>query len=388
MSLAAQITPTGIIAPSYADILASLTVSFQAIYGSDAYIAPDSQDGQLLAVFASAINDVNQMAVTAYNSFSPVTSQGVGLSNLVKINGIQRLASSNSSAEIVIVGQNGTQILNGVLQDSARNNWNLPATVNIPGSGTITVTAVCEVPGNIVAVANSISTIATPTYGWQSATNPNAATIGAPVESDAALRIRQAKSTALPALSVMDSIFSAIGNIDGVQRYTIYENSGSTTDSNGIPSHSISAVVEGGDIQTIGSTIALKKTPGTGTYGTTPVSVVDAAGLPSTINFFVLADITITMVITIATLPGYVSSTGTAIINSIISAIDSIDIGTDVYLNRLYTYANLNGAPLSETYNVTSILIARGVASPAASDVTIAFNEAPVITAANITLVT
>jgi len=74
-SLAAQITPTGITAPTYAEILALLQASFQAIYGSDAYIASDSQDGQLIALFASAINDANQAAIAAYNNQSPNSAQ-------------------------------------------------------------------------------------------------------------------------------------------------------------------------------------------------------------------------------------------------------------------------------------------------------------------------
>ena len=73
-TLAAQVTSTGISAPSYNDILSSLTASFQGIYGSDAYLGPDSQDGQLLAVVAQAIYDCNQTAIAVYNQFSPQTA--------------------------------------------------------------------------------------------------------------------------------------------------------------------------------------------------------------------------------------------------------------------------------------------------------------------------
>ena len=51
-TLAATISATGISAPTYDEILTSLQTSFQSIYGSDAYISADSQDGQMLAVFA------------------------------------------------------------------------------------------------------------------------------------------------------------------------------------------------------------------------------------------------------------------------------------------------------------------------------------------------
>jgi hypothetical protein len=59
-TLSAQVTSAGISAPAYSDILLSLQASFRAIYGSDAYLEADSQDGQFLAIMAQAINDCNQ----------------------------------------------------------------------------------------------------------------------------------------------------------------------------------------------------------------------------------------------------------------------------------------------------------------------------------------
>ena len=75
-TLAAQISSTGISAPDYADIFAELQSMYWQIYGTDADLDPDSQDGQLLAIFAQAIYDCNMLAVTVYNAFSPATAQG------------------------------------------------------------------------------------------------------------------------------------------------------------------------------------------------------------------------------------------------------------------------------------------------------------------------
>ncbi|MGC8170052.1 baseplate J/gp47 family protein, partial [Salmonella enterica] len=75
------------------------------------------------------------------------------------------------------------------------NIWNLPASVTIPPSGLITVTATCAAIGAVSAPAGTITTINTPTRGWQSVTNPADAVPGAEVESDAALRSRQKIST-------------------------------------------------------------------------------------------------------------------------------------------------------------------------------------------------
>ena len=51
-TLACTIDATGISSPAYSDIFASLQASFQALYGSDSYIDDDSEDGQMLAIFA------------------------------------------------------------------------------------------------------------------------------------------------------------------------------------------------------------------------------------------------------------------------------------------------------------------------------------------------
>jgi uncharacterized phage protein gp47/JayE len=342
-TLACTIDSTGISAPSYADILASLQASFQSIYGSDIYIEPDSQDGQWLAVLAQMINDGNQADVTVYNGYSPSYAQGVALSSQVKINGLRRDSSSNSTAVVTLVGQAGTPINNGVVQDDNKNLWNLPESVNIPLSGTIDVTATAQQPGAITAIAGAINTINTPTRGWQSVTNANAATPGDPVETDAALRKRQSTSTSLAALTPLQAIKAAVGNVAGVGRYEVYENPTGATDSNGIPAHSIAAVAEGGDVTTIAETIEEKKSPGTGTYGTTSVGVTDPAGVPITINFFEMTEVPIVVQVTVVPLTGYVSTTKTLISEAVVAYLSGFAIGQDSYLGKLFGPANLSG---------------------------------------------
>lgn len=386
MSLAAQITPTGIIAPGYSDILATLILSFKNIFGSDVYLGADSQDFQMLAVFAQAISDNNQMSVATYNSFSPATAQGAGLASIVKLNGLKKLSASNSTVDVTIVGQAGTQITAGVVQDTLGKKWNLPASVTIPFGGSIVVTATAVDLGDIPAAANTVTKIVTPFFGWQTVTNANPATLGAPIESDAKLRRRQSVSTALPALTVLDSTIAAIANLQGVQRYKGYENDTGATDSDGVPAHSIAIVVEGGDVQEIVDAIGKKKTPGTPTYGTTSGIFIDARGISKTINYFALAETVVTVEVDITALAGYVSSTGDLIIAAIVNYLNGLDIGEDVNLFRIGTPANLDNAPLSTTYKVTAIRIARGLGTPGTADLVMAFNEAAICAANNVTL--
>lgn len=400
MSLAAYVDATGIHAPTYVQVLASLQASYQSIFGSTAYLGSDSQDGQLLAIFAQAISDCNAAAVQVFNAYSPAFAQGTGLSTAVKINGLARLIASKSTATITVVGQAGAIITNGQVGDTNNNVWLLPASVVIPVSGSISVTATAQNVGAIPAAIGAISQILTPTIGWQSATNPAIATLGNPVEMDAALRIRQSVSVAQPGQSIVAAIASAIGNTAGVIRYTVYENATNATDVNGVPSGSIAPIVQGGAISAIAAAIQLRKPPGCKTYGTTSYQVIDPVGLPITINYFQLALTNIYVGITIKALPGYLATTGTAVINAIVQQINGFLVGEYVYLSRIYSSANLSGNAsttssgltqeqlnaLSDTYNITALTIGFSAGALAAADLAIAFNAAANTTAANIAL--
>ena len=385
-TLAALVSSTGITAPSYDDTLTSLQTSWQQIYGSDIYLGADTQDGQALAIFAQAIYDANQTAIAVYNQFSPATAQGAGLSALVKQNGLRRLIPTNSQVDLLIGGTVGTVINNGVAADTAGNQWALPASVTIPSTGSILVTATCLAQGQINAAAGAIATIASPTFGWSTVSNAYAATPGLPVETDAALRRRQQASTNLPALTVLASTVAAIDALPGVISCTPYENATAATDSNGLPGHSISMVVQGGDATAIATAIALKKTPGCATYGSTSVNVVDSVGITHPINFFIPTAERIMAAVTIHSLAGYTALTGTAIQQAIADYINAIGVGQPVMISRLYLPAQLNGGPLLAQFELISIAISINPASPGSSDLTIPFNAVATCAVADITL--
>ncbi|KVO82386.1 hypothetical protein WL21_08645 [Burkholderia ubonensis] len=384
----AVIDANGITAPSYAEILDYWQTKYRSIYGQDTYLEPDSKDGQLLAVISAAFNDSNSVAIAIYQSFSPATAQGAALSSNVKINGIARKVASYSSADLVLVGQAGATITNGAAKDANDVKWLLPATVTIPPSGTVTVTATCAAIGAVAARAGTINQIATPAFGWQTVTNPADAAAGAPVESDAALRQRQTVSTALPSLTVLDGIIGAVANVVGVTRYAPYENDTSVTDANGIPSHSISLVVEGGDATAIANAIAAKKTPGAGTYGTTAIVVTDIYGRPITIRFFRPTAAPITATVTLKALAGYTTQTGQQIQQAVSDYINGVQIGGglsgSVEWGDALTAANSVGGGVTFKLSGLTLSGPRGAGTP---DYGLQFNEAASCTPASVSLV-
>ncbi|MBU9403907.1 baseplate J/gp47 family protein [Burkholderia multivorans] len=388
-TIAPTIDANGITAPTYAEVLAYLQDQYRSIYGADTYLEPDSQDGQILGVFAKAISDVNSVAIAIYRSFSPATAQGDALSSNVKINGIARKVASYSSADLVLVGQAGATITNGAAKDTNGVQWLLPSTVEIPPSGTITVTATCATIGDVSARAGTINQIATPALGWQSVTNPADAAEGAPVESDAALRQRQTVSTSLPSLTVLDGIIGAVANVPGVTRYVAYENDTNATDANGIPSHSISLVVEGGDATAVANAIAAKKTPGAGTFGTTTIVTTNRYGMPVPINFFRPTDAPISAVVAIRVLAGYTSSIGAAMQAAIAAYINAVAIGGGAAQAVEWDncIAAAKAIPGSATFKIVSLVLTgpRGAGAP---DVALLFNESASCTADQVTITT
>lgn len=378
LGLSATVTAEGISAPDYQTVLDTITGYFQQIYGLDAYLEPDSKDGQMIALVALAIHDANNTAISVYRSFSPATALGDALTSNVKINGITRRSATNSTVDLLLTGTVGTTITNGSVRDSNSVIWNLPATVVIGTDGTVVATATCASTGAVAALAGSITTINTPTRGWVSVTNPLAATVGVAAETDAQLRVRQSQSVALASLTPFDAVDGAIANVEGVTRHKLFENDTETTDANGLPEHSISAVVEGGDATEIANTIRSVKGQGVSTYGTTAVVVTDKYGNPYTIRFSRPVDVPVYVSITLKALTGYTSDIGDEMKAAVASYINSLAIGDSVLLSRVYSPANLGvvSGGNARYYDIMELLIGRSAESVAAANVTVVYDEA------------
>lgn len=387
-TLACTISSAGISAPAYSDIYASLQASAQLIFGSDIYIAPDSQDGQFLAIFAKAQADSNAATIAAYNAASTVTAQGVGLSNLVKLSYLRRLVATNSQVNVLITGVAGTTITAGQVGDASGNIWNLPSVVTIPGPGSITVTATAVNAGAIVAPAGTVTQIITPTAGWQLANNPAAATAGQPVETDAQLRLRQSNSQGLNAITPLPATVAAVEAITGVGIGNVvgYENDTNAVDSNGLPAHSIAIVVIGGNAVDIATAIMNKKTPGCFTYGTTSQFVTDSVGITHNISFFVPTNPNIQASVNIHALTGYTAATGVAIQAAIAAYINALAIGQSVLTTRLYLPAQLNGSAASSQFELMALTIGLVGGALSTSDVTVAFNAKAICSTVNVVI--
>ena len=327
----------GLHLPTFQDIQSNLIDRAKSIFGQDIYLDNDSQDMQYIAAVAKAIYDAMLCCQLAYNNQSPQSAVGTGLDSIVKLNGIARNPATYSIVQITCIGEPGTVIPGGVVQDTANQTWDLPANVAIPASGVLSCTATSEVPGNIMTPAGTIQVIATPQYGWYSVSNAAAAVPGVATETDTELRKRQSISVDLPSQTPLNSTEAAIQAVDGVTRSRVYENYTNTTDPNGIPSHSVAPVVEGGDDALVASAIAKSKTIGCGTFGTTQITLPSQFSVGGSTNFSRPTEVSVDVNVTVVLLTSdYTSAVQADIIANIEGYINTLGIGSDVEASSLY----------------------------------------------------
>ncbi|WP_288947446.1 baseplate J/gp47 family protein [uncultured Megasphaera sp.] len=372
---APYIDDAGLHIPSYVDIRDDLVDQFKQIYGQDIYLENDSQDYQMISTFALKTYDTMQLLQIVYNNRSPKTAVGTALDSIVKLNGIARKAASYSTCVLTLTGDVGTVIAAGVAEDDAGNTWNLPENVAFTSS-TIEVTAQCSAIGAIEASPGTITKITNPQKGWLSVTNTVPAVAGEPIETDEQLRYRQSISVAIPSQNMVNSTIAGIASVTGVTRYKVYDNDTNETDSNGIPGHSIAAVVEGGLDEDVAEQIYLRKGPGGGTYGTTSVTYINADGLPNIVRFFRPAYVPIDVTVTVKKNGTYTTAIADTIKNNVEQYINALDIGYDVLVTGILTAvaASITNVAQPE-FSLQGITIGKDAGSLSMADIDILYNE-------------
>lgn len=331
---APYVDDAGLHIPTYVDIRDDLIQQFKSIYGDDIYLDNDSQDYQMISAFAIKTYDCMQLLQIAYNNHSPKTAVGTGLSSLVKLNGIARKPASYSTCVLTIEGRIGTIIPKGVAKDAQGILWDLPEDIVIVSSP-MDITAICETIGAVEAIPRSINIINNPQAGWTSVTNHVHAVPGQPIEQDVELRLRQSISVALPSRNMLDGTRAAIAAIDGVSRYYVYDNDTNLTDDNGIPGHSIAAVVEGGLDADIAEAIYLHKGPGGGTYGSITYPHRNADGIITQIRYSRPLYTAIDVDVGVRPGTGYTSDLLATIQQNLEGYIRGLSIGNDVTMTGI-----------------------------------------------------
>lgn len=288
MSTTNTIGINGLQIQTLTDIVAGLSAGLQAIYGPDINLDPNSPDGNMVHLYAQGKLDVLEMGEQIYTSFDPDQAQGAALDARCAINGVIRKGGTLTTQNVSVT-LSGAGVLAGIdtspnhpftVADNVGNQYQLLATIVAPSAGTYTGLFQSVAAGPVSSLPGTITTIISIFPGVTSCTNAAGyVTLGNGQESDSSLRIRRANSVSLPSKGYLQGLVGALLDVDGVTNAEVLENVGSSTDGNGVPGHSIWAIVSTGPSNLsivepdVANAIYVKRNAGCGMKGSVVVPV-------------------------------------------------------------------------------------------------------------------
>lgn len=284
------LTPRGFRRPSYPELLDALEFKARELWGDSANLTVRSPLGLFLRIFAWMLNILFSVLEDVYNSRFIDTAAGTSLLNLGRSIGLRVLSAQRATGYITVTGTSGTWVPAGwLVQTTAGIRFYVVTETEIGASGTATVPVRCTEAGpdgNVAA--GSVTTITNPgaVSGIESVTNPAAFTGGRERETDAEFRDRYYRSVDYAGGVNADAIRAALlQNVDGIMDARVFENDTDETDGDGLPPHSIEAVVYGGLDSEIAAQIYALRSAGIQTVGSVSVPVITASGTTKAIRF-------------------------------------------------------------------------------------------------------
>ncbi len=338
------VTVDGFVAKTLLEIKTDLETAFKGSFGESIDVSPQSVFGQIIGIMAERYADLWNLAEAVNAGFNPDAATGAQLENVAAITGTFRLPATNSEVTGTATGTPSTTLPVGRVAsventlarfvtieevtladpgawvnttvyalDVRRRNASRvyqvitagtsagsggPTTTDADitdgtvhwmylgeGTGVVDVDFESEETGPVIAVSGSMNTIETPVSGWSNIVNLLDADLGSDLETDSALRIRREIQLRASGKAALDSIRAALLRVDDVSAVTVFENVTDATDGDGLPPHSIEALVSDGDDAEIWQAVFDNVAAGIQTFGTESGSVVDSQGISHTVKF-------------------------------------------------------------------------------------------------------
>lgn len=369
-------------APSTVSLLA--TGNYQTVIPTGSYVDSSTSNNRFVTTESLTLNttsisgatvqvivsqdSINYSVTLGANTFTYTSGTGETLAQIATGIANEIDASSNYNASVV----NAEQVMVGF------TSVYVPANISVTDNISIVkikkfVRAESEEIGPVVQLEGTLDTISSPVSGWDSVTNPSAATVGRYRETDEELRIRFQNTKELNAQGTIDAIFANLNNVEGVDSVQVYENTTEAADANGLPSKSFSSIVKGGNEQTIADTIWSVKPAGIATHGNTTVSIVDTQGVSHNISFSrpVNIDVYIDLTVSAAENESIPADVEMQILDALETYFENnFVVGKDVVYSRLYTPINsISGV------QVDSLTIGTSPSPTGTSNIVIDFDE-------------
>ena len=295
------VVSTGVIVPDTSNTRQEVEEEFRGIFGQDLIIDPESPEGQWIDAETTSRQSVARNNASLANQINPNLAGGPFLDAIFSLTDGQRNPATRSTVQCTVTGSAGIVIPSG---SRARTDdgdvFRLANDAVIPTSGTLeSVSFVADETGPVQAGAGTLTNIIESVLGWETITNPTAATLGRNLQSDSQARISRNRELALLGQSTPQAVISRVSEVEGVNSLAFRENITDSTqliDGITLVEHSVWVSVEGGTNNDIAMALLDSKTAGANWNGTTSVMVTEPTSgqeytvlfdRPTTINMLV-----------------------------------------------------------------------------------------------------
>jgi hypothetical protein len=312
------VQPSGFYAPTIEDILADETADLLAVVDPGLDLDADAPEGQTAGIRARQYALAWEALQVVHDANNPDNAEADLLDDICKLDGTVR----PGAAPTVVVAQctltSGTVLAAGTALANVAGFPDVQLTpaadFTAPSDGTFDVTFACVDSSPISVPVGSLQ-ISAPISGWTSIGNTAPGVLGHLVFDDTQTRLLRESELARTGSTTTLALQADIDALPEVVSSYVLENTGATTDANGLPPHTIAPVVYASalvSIPALAQTIWEGKPAGVGTYGTTAISYTDTTGVLRTVSYTPVEQVPIYLSYSLITTTGYVGSTAVA----------------------------------------------------------------------------
>ena len=304
MTIGTYVTPAGLELPTVEELITKCATEQRSTIDANLNTDPDDPVGQLNGIFCSHLRMAYEVLAIAWNGNNPDAAEGAQLEQVSAITGTTKAPATPSR----FTGTRKLQLsLNaGVTVPALITKFHVAGNPDISfhtteqvtsiSAGVYEVSAECDETGPIACNANTLTVISTPVSGLNAVNNPFNAEIGTLQDNDTQLRARRERELRATGSATVDAMRADILAIElankskPILECVVLENYTDTTDGNGLPPHSLEALVFDGVAldcpdDTIAQTIWASKPGGIQMIGTSDGTAVDSRGKLHSILF-------------------------------------------------------------------------------------------------------
>ncbi len=328
-----------------ADIVARLTAASE--WGPGIDYGSTTPEGQIIGAIASEVAEVWELGYVVHTSGDTEGALGVPLDQVLSLAGSARQGEQASTVVCTLSLDAGTTVPAGSLisvdgrpdiqfelDEDVTNGTASPA--DFPGAFT------CTALGPINVLADMLTVIDTSVSGWTAVTNPSAAVAGRYTANDIEFRQRNADERAAAGSTTTSAIRAALldtetnPDFETIEKVLVLENKTDATDANGLPPHSVEAIIDDGAVPSVDDDAIAQviwdhgAAGGIDTYGNTLATATDSEGVEHAIYFSRVTRKDVYLVLTVETTSRFPVDGLTKVAQALVTAGNGYDVEDDV----------------------------------------------------------